>query len=196
MEYKKINEAQAEHYIYEFNGKFPQIDAKAYAFSTAVLMGEVEIKEYASIWPNTTIRGDVNKIIVGRYSNIQDNCCLHVADNFPCIVGDYVTVGHCVTLHACKIEDYCLIGMGATVLDGAVIGRGSIVGAGALVTKNTIIPPNSLVLGAPAKIVKSLSEKEIDAIHSQAVKYKTEWAEKYGLGKNVGGENYDGSQIV
>lgn len=196
MEYIKIKEEQAPHYIYEFEGKYPVIDKKAYAFSTATLVGDVEIKEYASVWPNTTIRGDVNKIVVGKYSNIQDNCCLHVADDYACIVGDYVTVGHCVTLHACTVEDYCLIGMGATVLDGAVIGKGSIVGAGALVTKNTIVPPNSLVLGSPAKVVKTMDEKGIKAIHAQAVKYKSEWAEKYGLGKNVGGEVYDGEQIV
>ena len=196
MEYIKIKEQDAKHYIYEFEGKYPVIDPKAYAFSTAALLGDVELKEYASVWPNVTIRGDVNKIVVGRYSNIQDNSCLHVADDYACIVGDYVTVGHSVTLHACTVEDHCLIGMGATVLDGAVIGRGSIVGAGALVTKGTIVPPNSLVLGSPAKVVKTMSEDGIKAIHAQAVKYKSEWAEKYGLGPDVGGEVYDGARIV
>ncbi len=196
MEYVKIREQDAKHYIYEFDGRYPKINEKAYSFSTAVLIGDVELKEYASVWPNATLRGDINKVVVGRYSNIQDNSCLHVADNYGCIVGDYVTVGHSVTLHACTIEDYCLIGMGATVLDGAVIGRGSIVGAGALVTKGTIIPPNSLVVGCPAKVKKTLDENGFKAIHAQAVKYKSEWAEKYGLGLDVGGEVYDGSQIV
>lgn len=196
MDYKVIKDQDAVHYIYEFEGKAPKIDPKAYAFSTATLVGDVEIKEYASVWPNVTIRGDVNKIVVGRYSNIQDNSCLHVADKYACIVGDYVTVGHSVTLHACTVEDFCLIGMGATVLDGAVIGKGSIVGAGALVTKGTIIPPNSLVLGSPATVKKTMSPEGINAIHAQAVKYKSEWAEKYGIAPNIGGEVYDGAKIV
>lgn len=93
------------------------------------------MKEYSSAWFNVTIRGDVNRIEVGRYSNIQDNCCLHVADDYACIVGDFVTVGHGAILHACTVEDHCLIGMHATVLDGSVIGHGSIVAAGAVVTK-------------------------------------------------------------
>lgn len=196
MEYIKIKEQDAKHYIYEFEGKYPRIDDKAYVFASAFLSGDVEVKEFASIWPCVSMRGDVNKIVVGRYSNVQDNCCLHVADKHGCIIGDYVTVGHSVTLHACTVEDYCLIGMGATVLDGAVIGRGSIVGAGALVTKDTIIPPNSLVLGSPAKVKKTLGEDSFKAIHAQAVKYKTEWAEKYGFAPNIGGEVYDGSKIV
>lgn len=196
MEYIKIREQDAKHYIYEFEGRYPVIDPKAWVFSTATVMGDVEVKEYASVWPNVSARGDVNRIEIGRYSNVQDNSCLHVADDYACIIGDYVTVGHSVTLHACTVEDYCLIGMGATVLDGAVIGRGSIVGAGALVTKGTIIPPNSLVVGAPAKVKKTLDEKSFKAIHAQAVKYKSEWAEKYGLGPDVGGEVYDGTHIV
>ena len=196
MEYIKIKENEAKHYIYEFEGKYPVISDKAYVFSTAFLSGDVEVKDYASVWPCVSMRGDVNKIVVGKYSNIQDNCCLHVADDHACIVGDYVTVGHSVTLHACTIEDHCLIGMGATVLDGAVIGAGSIGGAGALVTKNTIIPPNSLVLGSPAKVKKELGEESMKAIHAQAIKYKTEWSEKYGFAPDIDGEKYDGSQIV
>ena len=116
--------------IFKFEGQAPKIDEKAYAFNTATLIGKVEIKEYASVWPGVTIRGDVNRIEVGRYSNIQDNSVLHVADNYACIVGDYVTVGHCALLHACTVEDHCLIGMHSTVLDGAIIGKGSIVEIG------------------------------------------------------------------
>lgn len=121
--------------IFKFEAQAPKIDEKAYAFNTATLIGKVELKEYASVWPGVTIRGDVNRIEVGRYSNIQDNSVLHVADKYACIVGDYVTVGHCALLHACTVEDHCLIGMHSTVLDGAVIGHGSIVAAGAVVTK-------------------------------------------------------------
>ena len=119
----------------EFEGQMPKIDKKAHAFESADLIGKVEMKEYSSAWFNVTIRGDVNRIEVGRYSNIQDNCCLHVADDYACIVGDFVTVGHGAILHACTVEDHCLIGMHATVLDGSVIGHGSIVAAGAVVTK-------------------------------------------------------------
>ena len=119
--------------VRDFEGQVPQIDAKAHVFETAAVIGKVTMKEYSSCWFNVTMRGDVNRIEVGKYSNIQDNSCLHVADKFACIVGDYVTVGHSATLHACTVEDHCLIGMGSTVLDGAVIGHGSIVAAGAVV---------------------------------------------------------------
>ena len=131
--------------VRDFEGQVPQIDAKAHVFETAAVIGKVTMKEYSSCWFNVTMRGDVNRIEVGKYSNIQDNSCLHVADKFACIVGDYVTVGHSATLHACTVEDHCLIGMGSTVLDGAVIGHGSIVAAGAVVTKGTKVPPFSLV---------------------------------------------------
>lgn len=97
----------------EFEGQMPKIDKKAHAFESADLIGKVEMKEYSSAWFNVTIRGDVNRIEVGRYSNIQDNCCLHVADDYACIVGDFVTVGHGAILHACTVEDHCLIGMHA-----------------------------------------------------------------------------------
>ena len=182
--------------IFKFEGQAPKIDEKAYAFNTATLIGKVEIKEYASVWPGVVIRGDVNRIEVGRYSNIQDNSVLHVADNYACIVGDYVTVGYCALLHACTVEDHCLIGMHSTVLDGAVIGKGSIVAAGAVVTKGTIVPPNSLVAGIPAKIIKTLDEKSYASIHAQAIKYKDLWTKRYGLLPDGGGETYHGEKIV
>jgi carbonic anhydrase/acetyltransferase-like protein (isoleucine patch superfamily) len=156
----------------------------------------VEMKEYSSVWPNVTVRGDVNRIEIGRYTNIQDNAVLHVADKYACVVGDFVTVGHSALLHACTVEDHCLIGMHATVLDGAVVGRGSIVAAGAVVTKGTIIPPFSLVAGIPAKVIKTLDESNLDNIHAQAVKYKDLWTRRYGLLPDGGGETYNGEQIV
>lgn len=182
--------------IFKFQGQAPKIDDKAYVFNAVTLIGKVNLKEYSSVWPNVTIRGDVNRIEVGRYSNIQDNSVLHVADEYPCIVGDYVTVGHSALLHACTVEDHCLIGMHSTVLDGAVIGHGSIVAAGAVVTKGTIVPPYSLVAGIPAKVIKKLDESGLDAIHAQAIKYKTLWTEGYGLLPNGGGERYHGEKIV
>lgn len=142
--------------IEPFDSRRPELNQPAFIAASADIIGRVVLGEDSSVWYNTTLRGDFADISIGRGSNVQDNSCLHVGDEVPCHLGDYVTVGHSVTLHACTVEDKCLIGMGATVLDGAVIGRGSIVGANALVTKNTIIPPHSLVLGAPAKVVKTL----------------------------------------
>ena len=182
--------------LYKFEGQYPKIDEKAYAFNAATVIGKVEMKEYSSVWPNVTVRGDVNRIEIGRYSNIQDNAVLHVADNFACVVGDFVTVGHSALLHACTVEDHCLIGMSSTVLDGAVIGHGSIVAAGAVVTKNTIVPPFSLVAGIPAKVIKKLDEGNLANIHAQAVKYKDLWTKRYGLLPDGGGETYHGEKIV
>ncbi len=150
---------------------WPKVAETAFVASSADLIGDVSVGEHASIWYNCTLRADINKIVIGDYSNIQDNSCIHLADDYGCYVGNYVTVGHGVILHACTVEDDCLIGMGSIILDGAVIGKGSVVGANALVTKGTIIPPNSLVLGSPAKVVKDLGPE------SQAKNHK--WAEKY-----------------
>lgn len=148
--------------IEQFRGSVPQLNKPAFIAASADIIGNVSVGEGASVWYNATVRGDVAPITIGRGSNVQDNCCLHVDYELGCHLGEYVTVGHSVTLHACTVEDKCLIGMGAVVLDGAVVGHGSIVGAHALVTKGTIIPPHSLVLGAPAKVVKLLSS-EVEA---------------------------------
>ena len=153
----------------EFEGQMPKIDKKAHAFESADLIGKVEMKEYSSAWFNVTIRGDVNRIEVGRYSNIQDNCCLHVADDYACIVGD---------------------------LDGSVIGHGSIVAAGAVVTKGTKVPPFSLVAGIPAKVIKTLDESNLDNIHAQAVKYKDLWSKRHNIMPDIDGETYHGEKIV
>lgn len=182
--------------LMEFEGQKPQIDAKAYVFDDAAVIGKVTMKEFSSCWFNVTIRGDVNRIEVGKYSNIQDNSCLHVSDKYACIVGDYVTVGHCATLHACTIEDHCLIGMGSVVLDGSVIGHGSIVAAGAVVTKGTKVPPYSLVAGIPAKIIKTLKESDVENIHAQAIKYENLWTKRYNLLPEGGGASYHGEKIV
>ena len=175
--------------IKKFEGNSPKIDPKAFVAETAVVIGKAELKEYSSVWYNVTIRGDVNEIKVGRYTNVQDNSVLHVSDSHACILGDYVTVGHCALLHACTVEDHVLIGMHSTVLDGAVIGKGSIVAAGAVVTKNTIVPPYSLVAGVPAKVIKKLPD-------AQAVKYENLWTRRYNELPDGGGEEYHGEKIV
>ncbi|MEX0326103.1 MAG: gamma carbonic anhydrase family protein [Puniceicoccaceae bacterium] len=149
----------------------PEIDPSAYVAPSAVVIGSVKVGPKASVWPNCVLRGDIEDIIIGEGSNLQDGTVVHLADDLAARVGKYVTIGHMAMIHACTIEDECLIGMKATVLDGAVIGKRSIVGAGAVVTKNTIVPPGSLVLGMPAKVVKQLSEEEQASLRT--------WAEKY-----------------
>lgn len=181
--------------IKEFEGALPNIDKKAYIAEGGQVIGKVIMKEFSSIWHNTVVRGDVNRIEIGRYSNIQDNSVVHVADDNPTIIGDFVTVGHGAILHGCIVEEHCLIGMGAVVLNGAVIGMGSIVAAGAVVREGTKIPPYSLVAGLPARIIKTLPEK-LDNIHAQAVKYKTLWTQRYKVIPNCGGEIYHGEKII
>ncbi|MCE0484703.1 MAG: gamma carbonic anhydrase family protein [Methylacidiphilales bacterium] len=149
----------------------PQIDSTAYVSPHAVVMGDVRLAARTSVWPTAVLRGDINFIEIGEGSNIQDGSVVHLADDLPVRVGKLVTVGHGAILHACTVEDNCLIGMRATVLDGAVIGTGSIIGAHALVTKDTHIPPGSLVMGVPAKVVRALSPQEIVDIRHWADHY-------------------------
>lgn len=154
-----------------FDGKTPELNAPAFVSDCAALIGEVRLEEGSSVWHHATLRADLAPIIIGRGSNIQDNACLHIDIDRGCYVGEYVTVGHGAILHACTVEDACLIGMGSIVMDGAVIGRGSVVGAGAVVTKGTVVPPCSLVLGTPAKVVRSLGEDAIAANRAHAEQY-------------------------
>ncbi|NBV23064.1 MAG: gamma carbonic anhydrase family protein [Proteobacteria bacterium] len=149
----------------------PVLGNGVYLAKTAVVLGDVTLGENSSVWYGAVLRGDINRIVVGANSNIQDNAVVHLADDFPCLIGEWVTVGHSAIVHACTIGDECLIGMGATVLDGAEIGAQSIVGANALVTGGTKVPPGSLVLGSPAKVVRALKPEE-----RAGLKF---WAEKY-----------------
>lgn len=171
----------------------PSIHRKAHVFESADVIGNVEIDEYASVWYHATLRGD-KAITIGRYTNVQDNTVIH-GESYECHIGDFVTIGHSALLHCCTVENDCLIGMGATILDKAVIGEGSIVAAGSLVVKGTVIPPHSLVMGRPAKAVKTLDEETVHKIHLQAVRYKTLWTEDYGLLPQDDGERYDKDRI-
>jgi carbonic anhydrase/acetyltransferase-like protein (isoleucine patch superfamily) len=155
----------------KYLSRTPEIDPSAYVAPSAVVMGSVKIGPKASVWPTCVLRGDIEDIVIGEGSNVQDGSVIHLADDLGAHIGKYVTIGHMAMIHACTIEDECLIGMKATVLDGAVIGKRSIIGAGAVVTKGTIVPPGSLVLGMPAKVVKQLSEEEQASVK--------EWADKY-----------------
>jgi len=181
--------------VNEFEGHVPAIDERAFIAEGARVIGKVVLKEFSSVWFNAVVRGDVNRIEIGRYANVQDNSVVHVADDYPAIVGDFVTIGHNCVIHACTIEEHCLIGMGAVILNGAVIGKGSIVAAGAVVREKQIIPPHSLVVGLPAKVVKNIPD-EWPRIHAQAVKYKTLWTKRYGVLPDAGGEVYQGEKII
>jgi carbonic anhydrase/acetyltransferase-like protein (isoleucine patch superfamily) len=134
-------------------------------------LGDVTLGDHSSVWCNAVLRGDINRIAVGRHTNIQDNAVLHLADEFPCLLGDYVTIGHGAIVHACTVGDQVLVGMGSVLLDGAVIGEQSLVGAGAVVTAGTQIPPGSLVLGTPAKVARELSQQERLELKTLAEKY-------------------------
>jgi carbonic anhydrase/acetyltransferase-like protein (isoleucine patch superfamily) len=149
----------------------PKLGRDVYIAKGAVVLGDVTLGDYSSVWYNAIVRGDINRIEVGHHTNIQDNAVVHLADDFPCIVGNYVTVGHSAIVHACTVGDEVLIGMGAVILDGAVVGQQSLIGARALVTQGMEIPAGSLVLGSPAKIVKSLSAEDRAQLKTWATKY-------------------------
>ncbi len=165
--------------IYKYLDLKPKIEDKVFIADSADVIGDVEIGEDSSIWFGTVVRGDVHYIKIGKRVSIQDLSMVHVTHfkgddkttGNPTIIEDDVTVGHRVMLHGCTIKKACLIGMSATILDGAIIGEESIVGAGALVTKNKVFPPRSLILGSPAKVVKELSQEEVDELYASAKRY-------------------------
>ena len=169
--------------LQKFKNYYPVLKEPCYVHETAVIMGDVVIDEYANIWPCAVLRGDVNYIRVGKRTNIQDNTVIHTAAEYPAIIGDDVTVGHAAIIHACTIGKGVLIGMGATILDGAEIGEFSIIGANALVTKGMKIPPRSLVLGAPAKVKRELTQEEIDFL-TESAKHYWELATEYKKEQN------------
>jgi gamma-carbonic anhydrase len=154
-----------------FLRKKPTLGKDVYIAQGAVVVGDVTLGDGASVWYNAVLRGDINRIVVGDHSNVQDNAVLHLADEFPCLLGSYVTVGHSAIVHACTVGDECLIGMGAVILDGAELGAQCLVGAKALVTQHSKIPEGSLVLGAPAKVVRALSLAERADLKHWATKY-------------------------
>ena len=158
--------------IQPFKDIAPQIHSSAWITESAQIIGDVVIGEESSVWFNAVIRGDVNYIRIGKRTNIQDGCVLHVARRtHPLVIGDEVTIGHNVTLHACTIGNRCLIGMGAVLMDGAEVGENSIVAAGSVVTPGTKIPPGSLVLGSPARVKRPLTEMESRNIRESAAHY-------------------------
>lgn len=137
----------------------------------AVVLGKVTLSEECSVWYNATVRGDRERVIINKGSNVQDNAVVHVEDGYGVVIGRGVTIGHGAIVHGCNIDDNTLIGMGAIILNGAKIGKNCIIGAGALVTQNTIIPDNSLVIGNPGKVLRQVSENEIQTNRHNAQAY-------------------------
>ncbi|HDS09058.1 MAG TPA: gamma carbonic anhydrase family protein [Firmicutes bacterium] len=162
-----------------FKGKQPEIHKTAFIFDGAIIVGDVEIGEKSSIWFNSVVRGDVNYIKIGKFTNVQELSALHVdTGKYPLVIGDYVTIGHNAVLHGCTIKDNALIGMGAIVLNGAEVGELCVIGAGALVTENSKIPPGTLAVGIPAKVKRELTTEEKEQIKKSAAHY-VEIAEGY-----------------
>ena len=148
-----------------------KIDEQAVVFPGAVVQGDVTVGADSSIWYHAVVRGDVQSIVIGEGTNIQDGAILHVDRDASLHIGDKVTVGHGAILHGCTVEDHVLIGMGAIVMNHAVVGEGSIVGAGALVTQNMVIPRGSLVMGSPAKVRREVRPEELEASIRNAENY-------------------------
>jgi carbonic anhydrase/acetyltransferase-like protein (isoleucine patch superfamily) len=154
-----------------YKGIRPALGARAFVDVSAQVIGDVTLGDDSSVWMNSVVRGDVNRIEVGPRSNVQDNCVLHVTSRHPTVLAGDVTVGHSVTLHGCTIEWLCLIGIGAIVLNGAVVGEESIVAAGALVPEGMRIPPRSVVMGVPASVRRPVSEEERAELRRYAESY-------------------------
>ncbi|MFC3110440.1 gamma carbonic anhydrase family protein [Undibacterium arcticum] len=157
--------------IYQLGDAAPAIDPSAYITDSASIIGKVSIGTGASVWFGVTIRGDNEAIVIGANSNVQENCILHTDMGYPLTIGDNVSVGHQAMLHGCTIGDGALIGIQAVILNGAVIGKNCLVGAGALVTEGKNFPDNSLIIGTPAKVVRTLSEEEIANLQGNAANY-------------------------
>ncbi|BBI33219.1 gamma carbonic anhydrase family protein [Cohnella abietis] len=162
-----------------FQGKKPQLASHVYVAEGAKIVGDVTIGEKSTVWFNAVLRGDLAPIVIGKHCNIQDGVVGHVNTDQPLIVGDGVSVGHAAIIHGCTIGKGTLIGMGAIVLNGAQIGEYALVGAGAIVTENQIIPPNTLCLGSPAKVIRQLTEQDLERMKKTADSYVTK-GEQYG----------------
>lgn len=154
-----------------YKNKTPDISPYAYILDNVTVIGDVHVGNFSSVWYGSVLRGDVNRITVGKYSNIQDGCVVHVNDDTDTFIGDYVTIGHRAIIHGCHIGDYVLVGMGSVIMDGVKIGDNVIIGAGTLITIGKEIPPNTMVYGSPANVVRELTKKEIDSIKESALKY-------------------------
>ena len=157
--------------IFELDGNAPQLADGAWVAESAEVIGKVELHQNASVWPRVIIRGDSDLIQIGEASNVQDASVLHTDPGYPLLLGKRVTIGHQVMLHGCQIGDGSLVGIGAVILNGAKIGKNCLVGAGALVTEGKEFPDGSMILGSPAKVVKTLTPEQISGIEDIADRY-------------------------
>ena len=157
--------------IYDLEKNVPEISTDSWVAPNAIIIGKVKLEKNSSIWFNAVLRGDIEKIVIGEDSNIQDGSVLHTDPGCPLTVGKGVTVGHMVMLHGCEISDDTLIGIGSTILNKAKIGKNCIIGANTLVTENKTIPDNSLVLGSPGKVIRKVTDEEIKVIRENAKHY-------------------------
>lgn len=157
--------------IYELQGQQPELGPQAWVADSAQVIGQVVLGENASIWFGTVVRGDSERITIGRNTNVQDACVLHADAGVPLTLGDNVTVGHQVMLHGCTVGDGSLIGIGAVVLNRAVIGKNCLVGAGSLVTEGKTFPDGSMILGSPARVVRALTPEQIAGLQGVAQHY-------------------------
>ncbi|SFC72026.1 Carbonic anhydrase or acetyltransferase, isoleucine patch superfamily [Bacillus sp. OV322] len=171
--------------IYSFDGTTPSIDNSVFIAPGARIIGNVTIGKDSSVWFNAVLRGDEGPISIGEKCNVQDNCTLHLYEEFPLILEDEVSVGHNVILHGCHVKKGALIGMGSTIMDGAVIGEGSLIGANTFIPAGKIIPPHSLVIGSPGKVARELTEQDktiiaitIDTYFQKGRKFKEEFSLK------------------
>ena len=157
--------------LYRIRGHAPQVPATAYVAAEATLIGQVQLGEGATVWSGAVVRGDNEPIRIGDESNVQEGAVLHADPGFPLDIGRKVTVGHQAMLHGCSIGEGTLIGIQAVVLNGAVIGKGCLVGAGAIVTERKSFPDRSLILGAPARVARELTEEEVKRLEESAADY-------------------------
>ena len=162
-----------------FEGRTPQVHESAWIAPNASLIGKVRVHADASVWFGAVLRGDIDEIVLGAGSNLQDNAVVHTEAGYPAILGEHVSVGHGAVVHGATIEDGCLIGMNATVLTGAVIGRDSLVAAGSVVLEGASIPPRSLVAGVPGTVRRQLTDDEVAGLHGNAARYVAR-AKAYG----------------
>lgn len=157
--------------IMDFEGVTPRINKNTYISESVDIIGKVKVEENVNIWFGTRLRGDMNNIIIGENTNIQENSVVHVDINSPCIIGKNVTIGHGTIIHGCSISDNVLVGMGSIILNNAKIGKNTIIGAGSLVTQGKEFPEGVLILGNPAKVIRQLTEAEIESIQRSADNY-------------------------
>lgn len=150
--------------FYRYGGKEPNVDSTVFVAPGAHLVGDVTIEEESTVWFNAVLRGDEGPIHIGKKCSIQDNVTAHLYEGFPLVIEDEVTVGHNAILHGCTVRKRCIIGMGATILDGAEIGEESIIGANTLIPSGKKIPPRSLVVGSPGKVIREITDKDVELI--------------------------------